>query len=281
MRILIAGCGDVGSILATMLLRDGHTVFGLKRDTSSLPDGVQAIQADLTNSSTLTNLPQAIDCVVFMPTPGSRDQAAYEAVFVEGLKNLWSGLANEPQRTLLVSSTAVFGQSDGSVVNEETVTAPARFNGKVLLKMEQLGYSFSDHLVVARISGIYGPGREGMIRLAATDDLEIQQTPPYFTNRIHINDAAAALMHLLLMDNPQSMYLLTDDSPVSRYEVVSWLASEMGKPAPKGLVDEQASRGKRVDNRRLRDSGFRLTYRNYRAGYGSVLEQRKTHELSK
>jgi len=272
MRVLIAGCGDVGSILAEMLLRDGHTVYGLKRDTSSLPAGVNAIRADLTKPSTLTNLPQDIDQLVFMPTPGSRDQVAYEAVFVEGLRHLWAALAKEPERTVLVSSTAVFGQSDGSVVTEESVPAPSRFNGKVLLEMERLGYALSDSLMVARISGIYGPGREGMIRLAATDSLEAQQTPPYFTNRIHINDAAAALMHLLLMDKPQAMYLLTDDLPVARYEVLSWLAGEMGKPSPKGLVDEQASRGKRVENRRLRDSGFRFTYPDYRAGYSSVLD---------
>lgn len=281
MRVLIAGCGDVGTILAKLLLRDGHTVYGLKRDISSLPAGVVAIQADLTQPSTLKNLPPDIDQLVFMPTPASRDQAAYEAVFVQGLKNLWSGLANEPARTLLVSSTSVFGQTDGSLVSEETAPEPVRFNGKVLLQMEQLGYTLSDNLVVARISGIYGPGREGMLRLAATDGLEIQQSPPNFTNRIHIDDAAAALMHLLLMDSPQAMYLVSDDLPVARFEVISWLSVAMGKPLPKALLDESGSRGKRVDNRRLRSSGFQLTYQDYRAGYGKVLEQRKTDELSK
>ena len=40
MRVLIAGCGDVGSLLAATLLTDGHEVHGLKRDVSSLPRGV-------------------------------------------------------------------------------------------------------------------------------------------------------------------------------------------------------------------------------------------------
>jgi len=47
-----------------------------------------------------------------------------------------------------------------------------------------------------------------------------------------------------------------------------------GGVSPKGIVDESASRGKRVSNRRLRKSGFNLTYPDYRAGYGDVLKQR-------
>jgi hypothetical protein len=89
------------------------------------------------------------------------------------------------------------------------------------------------------------------------------------------------LLHLLFMDQPQDLYLLSDDLPVARYEVVSWLASRLGKPVPTGLADEKAAAGKRIDNQRLRSSGFRLTYPDYRAGYDSVLKQRSTNELSK
>ncbi len=93
MRVLIAGCGDVGSVLASLLLQDGHIVYGLKRDTSSLPDGVLPIQADLTKSQTLGNLPLNIDPLVFMPTPACRDQAAYDAIFLDAWNHVWAGLA--------------------------------------------------------------------------------------------------------------------------------------------------------------------------------------------
>lgn len=271
MRILIAGCGDVGSVLAVSLLQDGHTVFGLKRDISSLPDGVLPVQADLTRVETLSNLPVAIDQLVFLPTPGSRDQAAYEAVFVQGWNNLWCGLKQAPARTLVVSSTAVYGESKGGVVNEDSLTNPTGFNGKVLLEMESTARSCTDNLVVVRISGIYGPGRERLIRMAASDDLEVQKSPPFYTNRIHRDDAAAALKHLLYIENPDDLYVATDDLPAPSYEVVSWLAEAQGKPAPTGLIEDQAGSGKRVDNRRLRESGFELAYPDYRSGYGAVL----------
>jgi nucleoside-diphosphate-sugar epimerase len=280
MRILIAGCGDVGNVLAELLLQTGHVVYGLKRDVSSLPEGVEPIQADLTRPATLEDLPADFDGLVFMPTPGSRDQASYEAIFIDGLRNLCTALDHEPGRTLLVSSTAVFGQSDGSIVNEDTEPEPARFNGQVLLEMERLGKSYTEHLVVARISGIYGPGREGMIRLAGSEGLEVQQTPPFYTNRIHRDDAAAALLHLLTIEDPQDLYIVSDDCPAARYEVLSWLAAELGNTAPSGLASENATRGKRVDNLRLRKSGFQLMYPDYRAGYTSVLEQRKGKPLA-
>ena len=274
MRVLIAGCGDVGNVLATSLLQDGHIVYGLKRDISTLPDGVQAVGADLLNPETLTNLPADIDGLVFMPTPARRDQAAYEDIFIEGWKNLWTALEKAPLRTLLVSSTAVFGEATGGWVNEETWPGPTGFNGRVLLKMEQLASRNTKSLVVVRISGIYGPGRERLIRLAASDGLEIQQSPSYYTNRIHRDDAAAALKHLLNLEEPDALYLATDNQPAPRYEVVEWLANRQGCVSPKGLVDENAGRGKRVSNQKLRDSGFSLSYPDYRAGYAAVMKQR-------
>jgi len=275
MNVLIAGCGDVGNVLAVLLLQDGHVVYGLKRDTSTLPDGVLPIQADLTNPDTLANLPADIDNLVFLPTPASRDQAGYEAIFIQGWENLWSGLKQAPARTVMVSSTAVFGESNGGMVNEETSPEPTGFNGKVLLRMEQLAASCTANLVVVRISGIYGPDRERLIRLAVAEGFEVQQSPAFYTNRIHRDDAAAALKHLLLFDKPEALYLASDDLSAPRYDVVKWLAEAQGASAPKGLTDEDAKCGKRVSNQRLRDSGFKLSYPDYRVGYGAVLKARE------
>ena len=88
MQVLIAGCGDVGNVLATALLQDGHHVYGLKRNTSTLPEGVRPVGADLLDPATLKDLPADIDWLVFMPTPASRDHAGYEAIFIQGWKNL-------------------------------------------------------------------------------------------------------------------------------------------------------------------------------------------------
>lgn len=274
MRVLIAGCGDVGSVLASSLLADGHTVFGLKRDTSTLPGGITPVQADLLRPDTLGSLPGGIDWLVFMPTPGSRDRAGYEAIFIEAWKNLWAALRQEPVRTLVVSSTAVYGESDGAVVDETTPPHPAHFNGETLLAMEQLAARCTAQCVVARVSGIYGPGRERLIRQAASAGSEVQRTPPVYTNRIHRDDAAAALRHLLGLQEPDPVYVVSDDDPAPRFDVMAWLAEAQGKPAPIPLDSASGGQGKRASNQRLRVSGFELRYPDYRAGYGAILAGR-------
>jgi nucleoside-diphosphate-sugar epimerase len=275
MNVLIAGCGDVGGVLATALLTDGHRVYGLKRNVSTLPAGVRPIQADLTDPGTLRDLPGNIDVLVFMPTPASRDKAGYESIFIEGWKNVWAALKSKPARSLVVSSTAVYGESGGAIVNEETPPEPSGFNGKVLLEMEHVVASSTDAAVIVRISGIYGPGRERLIRLAAAGGLEVQKDPPQYTNRIHRDDAAAALKHLIEIEQPNGLYVVTDDVPAPRYDVIEWLAEQQGRPGPAAVNSSKQALGKRVDNRKLRSSGFELMYPDYRAGYGSVLQMKK------
>jgi len=279
MRVLIAGCGDVGSVLAENLLAAGHTVFGLKRNTASLPEAVKAIAADLTDPSTLNDLPPDIDWLVFMPTPSERTLEAYKAIYVQGWVNLWAALKQLPSRCLVVSSTSVYGQSDGSWVDEDTDSVPTRFNGRILLDMEATARAVFNNTIIARLSGIYGPGREGLLKMASAAQ-QVQASPPMYSNRIHRDDAAAALAHLLQLDKPDNLYLVTDDLPVAKYEVMSWLAEQMGFKPPAMLENMTAGSGKRISNQRLRDSGLQLKYPDYKAGYSQILTQRNNHAVS-
>lgn len=278
MQVLIAGCGDVGNVLAEGLLQNGHTVFGLKRNTSTLPDSVKAISADLTDLTTLTGLPANIDRLVFMPTPSERTPDAYKAIYLHGLANLKLALNNRPGRSLIVSSTSVYGQSDGSWVDESSVCEPARFNGRVLLEMEAMAKASFGNTTIARLSGIYGPGREGLINLASSGQA-VQSSPPLYSNRIHREDAAAALAHVLLMDTPDDLYLVTDDQPVAKYEVIAWLAQQMGLAPPEKSKVAVAGSGKRISNQRLSMSGLQLKYPHYQQGYTQILKQRKNHAV--
>jgi len=88
-------------------------------------------------------------------------------------------------------------------------------------------------------------------------------------------------MHLLLLDDPRALYLVSDDLPVAKYDVLAWIAAVLGKPVPEGLSAKPGNGGKRVDNHRLLRSGFQLNYPDYRAGYGAILEQKKTNEHTK
>ena len=270
MRVLIAGCGDVGTRLGLALAAEGHEAFGLRRDPGGLPAAIQPVAADLSDPRTLSDLPGDLNALVFLPTPDRRDEAAYRATYVDGLRHLLDALDPLPARLLVVSSTAVYGQQDGEWVDEDSPTDPGGFNGRVLLEMEALARERMPGAVLVRCSGIYGPGRTWLLD-RARDGGDVQQRPPAWSNRIHADDVAGFLAHLLTVDTPGHLYLASDDAPAPRYEVLAWLAEQLGAPPPRGVEKPGADQGRRVRNRRLARSGYRLRYADFRAGYTALL----------
>jgi nucleoside-diphosphate-sugar epimerase len=260
--LLIAGAGDLGSRLAALRIgRDADVVAVRRRDVAQHP-GVRPVRADLATGEGLSRLPRRPDAVVFCVAPDQRDEAAYRKLYVDGLRRLLDAI--DTPRLVFVSSTAVYGQDAGEWVTEASATEPPRFNGRVLLEAER---ELAAHPggIVLRLSGLYGPGRDALLRRAR----EGLASRPHFTNRIHIDDAAAALSHLLDLPSPQSLYLGNDDLPVMEHEVQAWVRQEEGLPA----VDAETlpATGRRIANTRLRASGWQPVHRDYRSGYSAQL----------
>ncbi|MDP9455639.1 MAG: hypothetical protein M3Q60_07555 [Actinomycetota bacterium] len=103
MRILIAGCGYVGSALGLLLAADGHTVFGLRRNPA-LPAAINPIRADLSTPLPPEALPPDLDAVVSTASPGGSSDEAYRTAYVDGPRNLISALGN--RRTSGASSSS-------------------------------------------------------------------------------------------------------------------------------------------------------------------------------
>jgi nucleoside-diphosphate-sugar epimerase len=98
---------------------------------------------------------------------------------------------------------------------------------------------------------------------------------PSFTNRIHRDDVAGALQHLMNLERPERVYLGVDSLPASREEVLTWLAARLGAPAPKKEavreMEGDAAGSKRCSNARLLTSGYRFSYPTFREGYAEEL----------
>ena len=264
-RLLIAGCGDLGNRLAPRL--DGWQVHGLRRSVSRLAPGIVPVQADLSDAGTLGVVAGAWDAVIYTATPGERTPGGYRRAYVDGLRRLIERV--ETPRLIMVSSTAVHGQDLGEWVDETSATQPARFNGEILLEAEHLAREAGG--LVVRFSGIYGPGREYLIDKVRGGPVGCRRDPPIWTNRIHADDCAAALAHLLKLDAPDELYLASDACPAPRWELLAWLAERLGVPGPFEQEDS-AGQGKRVRADRLAATGFTLRYPDYRAGYEEVLK---------
>jgi nucleoside-diphosphate-sugar epimerase len=266
---LIAGCGDVGTRAGLLLAAGGWRVTGLRR-AGTLPAPLAVLHADLTRPATLAGLPGDVDLVLYLPTPAGRDEAAYRAVFVDGPAALLANLPRPPSRIVFVSSTAVYGDLGGGWADEDTPVVPEGFNGAVLLEAERRLAGAAAPAVVARLAGLYGPGRDWLLR-------RVRDGAPcradFWTNRIHVDDAARMLVHLATLDDPYPVYLGVDDAPATECEVLGWLAARMGLPAPPAGGaggGGMAIGNRRFSNRRLRASGFRFDFPDYRAGYAGL-----------
>lgn len=277
-KVLIAGCGGIGQTLGERLASAGAQVYGLRRDVRGLPSFIQPVQADLTNSASLEGLGRhRFSAVVVTLSASEFTEGAYRRIYVEGLRNLLRSLERHlPERLLLASSTSVYHQQDGSWVDEETATLPDSFAGKIQLEAERMLAVHPIPSTVVRFGGIYGPGRTRLLQSLRRGEI-VAAGFGSFSNRIHSDDCAGVLEHLLKLrlqgDSLQDCYLAVDSAPTPLRQVSEWLARQMGLALSDMKETARPTRGgnKRCSNRRLLESGYCFTYPDYQAGYRSLL----------
>lgn len=277
-RVLLAGCGDLGTALAARLVAAGHRVTALKRTPPAPPvPGVDYRCADLTREA--PDLAGAtFDQAFVILAPGARDAAAYQALYVHGIARLAETFAGRVGHWFFVSSTSVYGQRHGEWVDEDSPTEPATATARCLLAAERRLAASGAPATTIRFSGIYGPGRERLLRQIAAGE-PVQYDPPTYTNRIHREDCIGALELLhrrALEGRPLApVYLASDDCPAPLGMVARGLASALGLPPP----PPQAGTGeqnKRCRNDRIKALGHRLQFPDWRAGYLPLIAARRT-----
>lgn len=279
-RVLIAGCGDLGLRVARLLELENmaNRSWGLRRqpDVESIQDipGLTWIACDLTQSSTLSDLPKDITHVLYAAAPNARTEADYRAVYRDGLEHVLQAVASPAlQRVLFISSTAVYGDHGAQWIDEDTPTAPKNFNGRVLLEAEQWLHSQSAQFetLSLRLSGIYGPGRSYLLDRLRTGQATAPPIDSHWVNRIHIEDAAAAVLHLMNLPNPQPIYLVTDSTPLPMRVLYDALAKLVGGPTPPEGAPPASVGSKRLCNARLRESGFSFKWPDSREGHAALI----------
>jgi nucleoside-diphosphate-sugar epimerase len=278
MTILLAGCGDLGTEAGLRFAAAGHRVVGWRRSPEKLPAEIEGAAADL-SAADLPIVPADTSAVVIAIAADSATDAAYRTAYVEGLSHVLDALERDgvsPQRVLFVSSTAVYGDASGGWVDERTTPAPGGFSGRVLREAEDLLLSrlrgTGSAPVVLRLGGIYGPGRTRLIDQVRSGAALVPDEPRY-TNRIHRDDAAQAIVHLCTMPSmPAPVYVGVDNDPADLGDVLRFLASEMGyAEPPTGPAGDARGGNKRCTNALLRSTGLEFAYPSFREGYRDIL----------
>ncbi|MFB6165476.1 MAG: SDR family oxidoreductase [Haloarculaceae archaeon] len=290
MRVAILGCGYVGLELGRQL-RDVHDVIGVRRSDAGVAAvedaGLTAVQADVTDPTALSAVPDA-DALVFAASSGGRGPEAARAVYVEGLQTVidtFGARTEPPERLVYASSTGVYGDHGGEWVDEATPLDPQTEKTRVLARAERVAREQAAETgidgTVVRLAGLYGPDRYRLERY-----LEGPVTEGYL-NVIHRADAAGAIRHLLTENLARDeVVLAVDDEPVSKWAFADWLAAACDRPEPPKQTKAQrlaaddlstaAQRriqtSKRCSNEKLHGLGYEFDYPTYREGYQDAVD---------
>lgn len=287
MRVLIVGCGYVGTELGRELVVRGHEVFGMRRHAGSARDlsaaGITAVVADVTQRGELFRIPGGFDWVVNTVSSSKGDAHDYRSVYLQGTRNLLEWLPRASVRKYVyTSSTSVYGQTDGSWVNEVSPTNPRNDTSRLLVETEQLLLEATRETnfpgVLLRVAGIYGPGRGHVFRQFLSGEACLCGAGDRIMNMIHREDVVRAILCALEKGATGGVYNVADDEPVTQHEFFSWLSGRLGKPMPPVLAEcENATpkRGlthKRVSNQKLRkELACELKYPTFRQGYSAEI----------
>ena len=281
--MVIAGCGFLGEAAAFLFSGSGSRVLGLcaTKETAvrlaGRPFEVRA--ADITGS--LSGIPpewKNPDLMIHCASSGRGGADEYRAIYRDGLAHLLEFLA--PQRVIFTGSTSVYAQEDGERVDEKSLTEPSRETGRILLEAEALALGAGG--VVARLAGIYGPGRSVYLRKFLEGSAVLDAGGARWTNQIHRDDAARALAVLANPALPPGIYNVCDDTPATQRDLYGWIAGFLNKPLPpEGPRDPDCKRGwtsKRVSNAKLHSIGWAPHFESYREALPSLLGFRSPGE---
>lgn len=285
-KILIVGCGDLGIRTALELNQRGHSVTGARRAIDKIPDAIDKIALDVTRAESFQSITHTQwDAIIVSLT--ARGEAAYRQVYVEGVRHLLATLKtmhNEPM-LLFVSSTSVYAQNDGSVVDETSPTEPTGYSGLTMLAAEALVAQSGLSATSVRFSGIYGATHTGQntVNTAALRGGHLlsvlregriaPQAPVRYSNRIHIDDCVGILLFLLQRyfdQQPLSpIYLASDGKPANLHDVMRYLADMAGIATDTLTPDYLPGRGgnKRCIGKLLQEQGYQFRVPDYRKGY--------------
>ena len=286
MAKLIFGCGYLGSRVARRWLDAGETVFAVTRTDNRAAtfaeQGIRPIVADVTQADSLGSLPAA-DTVLFAVGFDRNAGPSMREVYVQGLRNVLSALPPATRRFIYISSTGVYGQTDGRWVDEDSDCHPTREGGRVTLAAEatlRASPLWSGSMIL-RLAGIYGPGRVPRLD-NVIDGRPVPAAPDGYLNLIHVEDAARAVLAAETCEIAGDVLNISDGHPMRRREFYEELARLLDVPPPGFVVppadSPSAQRGlsdKRVSNQRtLKRLGLSFNFPTYREGLACLVARR-------
>uniref|UniRef100_E6VC00 NAD-dependent epimerase/dehydratase n=1 Tax=Rhodopseudomonas palustris (strain DX-1) TaxID=652103 RepID=E6VC00_RHOPX len=277
MRILIFGLGYSASYIAQHLQGAGIEVAATVRTSAKAEElGRRGITARVFSSSHVDPLIaddiKSSDAILSSIPPnesGDPVLASFTGAITSDSRPRWIGY---------LSTIGVYGDHLGGWVDETTPAKSEKPRSQLRIAAEQRWLALGAQ--VFRLSGIYGPGRNQLEKLAAGTAMRIIKPGQVF-NRIHVADIAAVVAASLSRPRPGAIYNVTDNEPAPPQQVVEFAAELCGLTPPPEIAYEHAelspmARSFYLENCRVRNDlirtelGVALAYPSYREGLSAL-----------
>lgn len=294
-KLLIIGCGRLGQATGKVLSKLPLEVIGIKRQLSKHNSPFKMLALDIFSDNFSDNIKLINpDFLIYSVSSDLQTEESYRKNYVEGLKITINAVdqLKSFQHLFFISSTRVYGQSYSNRVSgisetifrkdffsELTTPQPKDFGGRILLEAENCLNKLPFKATILRLSGIYGNDRRRMLEIAS--DHEKWPSEDRWTNRIHEEDAASFIIFLLteILNNSEieDLYLLTDNHPVSLYDVLLWIRLELGLSSGQyyELTKSKSIYGKKLKSEILPKLNFSFKHPNYKSGYRQMIAKHK------
>jgi nucleoside-diphosphate-sugar epimerase len=255
-RLLIIGCGDVALRTIPLLIRR-YQVFALVRNPVYCPHlrslGVIPLLGDLDNRNSLARLAGLADSVLhFAPPPPALSQSASppkrggrEVFSVDHRTRHLLGILSQgslPQRFVYISTSGVYGDCAGAWVNETRPVSARNPRAQRRIDAERQIRAWARHhrvnACILRVPGIYAADRLPLERLRAATPA-IVKTEDSYTNHIHADDLARAVVGALRHAQPNRIYHISDDSELKMGDYFDAVADAFNRPRPPRLPRAQ------------------------------------------
>ncbi len=202
----------------------------------------------------------------------------YIDTYQKGCENLTEVFSDA--HVLFTSSTSVYGQQDGSLVTEGSLTAPSSETAKVLLEAERAIIEANG--TVVRLSGIYGKGKSYLLKRLFSGEATMEGDGERVLNHIHHRDGASACL-FLLENNLRGIYNVSETKNLTLNQTYTALCEKFSLPMPPSVSANASLRSglnKRVSTAKIRELGWSPEFPTFLDGAGSVAESLNLIETS-
>lgn len=280
--ITIIGCGDIGRRVAALYQHEGATLAGMVHSKASAQAlsalDIAPIQADLDDADTLNGTTYRDNLVFyFAPPPRAGERDTRMANWLSSLQS-----NNQPNKVVLISTTAVYGDSEGEWISEQSPLAPGTDRGLRRLDAEQQLAQWAESnkvpFVILRVPGIYGPGRLPRERLEKALPV-LNEAECGFTNRIHSDDLAMICVAAAKQAKSGEVFNVSDGHPGTMTDWFNQVADFLELPRPPQVSMQDAEQvmsagmlsylkeSRRIDNAKMRkELNIKLKYETINEG---------------